>query len=504
MKKKSRPIGAVATVTLLGVFTRAISFLFKIYLSRKLGAEALGLYQIALSVFLLFASLSSSGVPLIVSRKVAESDALGQKNNFSIFTTALIYAASLALFILLILISFHQKIDFLFSDPLACPLFLIMIPALLSTAVYCVVRGWFWGKKMFAAFSVTETLEETLRILFSILFLSGVLGAVSGATAIAFAFTVSDVIVAVILLAIFFIKGGTFSKPVPLKEILLPSLPITAMRVCASIFSTLLALLLPMRLVAVGMSHRQATESFGRITGMANPLLFVPTTITGSIAVVLLPDISALAVKKEYVKLNSRIEFGINFSMLLSGLFTALYFVLGEKLTLFLYGDAASGQYLSIAAFSMLPMCLSQMTQSILNSIGKEKQSFLSYLAGNVVMILLVYLLPPYVGVYSVAIATTASFWVDGIINSVLLHNTTGWGKKSVKYLLFSLFLSFLTAFFTGSFGYLFEDNLFITLAFSAAIGAFVYVGMSFICGLVDVDLLLAFCRKKKHGKEKV
>ncbi|MBR1625292.1 MAG: oligosaccharide flippase family protein, partial [Clostridia bacterium] len=76
MKKAKKVVGAVATVTFFGVFTRIIGFLFKIYLSRSLGAEALGLYQIALSVFFLFASLTSSGVPMIVSRKTAEERAL--------------------------------------------------------------------------------------------------------------------------------------------------------------------------------------------------------------------------------------------------------------------------------------------------------------------------------------------------------------------------------------------------------------------------------------------
>ena len=58
MKKAKKVVGAVATVTVFGVFTRLIGFLFKIYLSRVLGAEALGVYQIALSVFFLFSSLS--------------------------------------------------------------------------------------------------------------------------------------------------------------------------------------------------------------------------------------------------------------------------------------------------------------------------------------------------------------------------------------------------------------------------------------------------------------
>lgn len=503
MKRKNRPAGAVATVTLLGVFTRLIAFLFKIYLSRTLGAEALGIYQIALSVFLLFASLSSSGIPLILSRKVAEREALYKKDDFSIFTTALIYSVSLALFIVLTLILAGDRLSFLFSDPLACPIFLIMVPALLSTAVYCVVRGWFWGKKMFTAFSFTETLEETLRILFSVLFLSGVLGAIGGVTAIAYAFTVSDIIVAVILLAIFFFKGGSLKKPSSLKEIFLPALPITAMRVSASVFATLLAILLPARLVGAGMTTTEATETFGRITGMANPLLLVPTTLTGSIAIVLLPDISALSVKKEYQKLNDRVDAGVNFSLLICGLFMSLYFVLGTTITNFLYDDLLSGKYLSVAALSMLPMCLSQMTQSVLNSVGKEKQTFFSYLAGNVVMLILIYILPKYIGIYAVAVATTASFTIDSILNCILLRRATGWGVHIIKYLPTVFLFSVGTALFTYSFlPYCSSLNAFLTLALLSSIGCAAYATLCFAFGLIDIDLFMTFCRRKTQVKK--
>lgn len=504
MKKVAKQAGAVATVTLFGVFTRLIAFLFKIYLSRVLGAEALGLYQIALSVFLLFASLSSTGIPMVVGRRVAEADALGKKDDLSFFTTALIYSFSLSFFIVMILILCGQNLSFLFSEPLACPLFLIMVPALLSTSVYCVVRGWFWGKKLFTAFSFTETLEETLRILFSAFFLSGAIGAVSGATAIAYAFTVSDIIVGVTLLALFFIKGGSLKKPAPLKEVLAPSMPITAMRVLAGAFATLVAMILPARLISSGFTPTEATEAFGRITGMANPLLFVPTTITGSIAVVLLPDVSALAVKKEYRTLNNRIDLGVNFSVLLCGLFMSIYFTLGEEITGFLYDDTLSGKYLSVAAISMLPMCLSQMTQSVLNSIGKEKQTFLTYLAGNIVMLVLIVILPRYIGVYAVAVASVASFGIDGIANSILLHQATGWGKNSVKYLVCCLLFSFLTTAFTRTFLPLSaHGDLFFVVFQNVFISCVVYIALCFVFGLVDADVVLRFY-KNKGSKRKI
>ena len=68
---------AFATVTVIAAITRGLSFVFKIYLSRKLGAEILGLYQICASVFMLFACISASGMPVTLSIITAESDSIG-------------------------------------------------------------------------------------------------------------------------------------------------------------------------------------------------------------------------------------------------------------------------------------------------------------------------------------------------------------------------------------------------------------------------------------------
>jgi stage V sporulation protein B len=447
MKNTHKIAGAVATVTVFGAFTRLISFLFKIYLSRALGAEALGLYQIALSVFFLFASLSSSGVPLVLSRKTAEYTALGKKGVFSMFTSALIFCTSISVVIALTLSLLGTKIEFLFSNPLACPLFLIMIPALVSTAVECVIRGWFWGDRQFTVFSATETIEETVRILFSVLFLCGVVGALSGVYAITWAFMISDLTVAVILFVIFFARGGKITRPSDIKEILFPSLPVTAMRVCSSLIGTLIAFMLPLRLVTFGMSGSEATASYGRIAGMANPLLFAPNAVIGSLGVVLIPEMSARMAKKDFAGLNKQLTLGINFSCVVCGFFIVAYCALGKEITLLLYNDTVSGEYLQAAAVAMIPSALTQMTQSALNSIGKEYNAFVNYLCGNIIMLSFIYFLPKFIGIYSVAAASFVCTTIIAIMNTVSLKHTTSLDASFVSYAFLSVLIAVPCAF---------------------------------------------------------
>ena len=63
---------AVFIITVFSISTRLLGFLLKIFLSRQIGAEGLGIFQVALSIAMIFITLVSSGLPLIVSKKTAE------------------------------------------------------------------------------------------------------------------------------------------------------------------------------------------------------------------------------------------------------------------------------------------------------------------------------------------------------------------------------------------------------------------------------------------------
>lgn len=66
---------AVAVVTIFSVFTRLLGFFFRIYLTRKLGAEGIGLFQMATSVLGIFTTLISSGLPLTTAKLVSKYEA---------------------------------------------------------------------------------------------------------------------------------------------------------------------------------------------------------------------------------------------------------------------------------------------------------------------------------------------------------------------------------------------------------------------------------------------
>ena len=90
MNKTAKSFGIV---TGFSIVTRLASFIFKMWMSRALGAEVVGLYQIALSVLLMLFTITA-GAPTVLSRKIAEANGNIKKQN-SLATASMIISGLL-------------------------------------------------------------------------------------------------------------------------------------------------------------------------------------------------------------------------------------------------------------------------------------------------------------------------------------------------------------------------------------------------------------------------
>ena len=234
-------------------------------MSRTLGAEAVGLYQIAFSVLILLFSFTA-GAPTVLSRKVAECAASGDVKRQNALTTASLLiglASSVTVSVLFLILKDH--LGGLFSDERCVPIFLVMLPALITSSLYAPLRSWFWGRKRFLAFSSLELVDEGLKIGFSMLFAGGLFATLTGATGVALGLVVSDAVSVLLLFLLFLRAGGRLAKPAGGKELVSSMLPLSAVRVLTSLSASLSALVIPRRLVAGGMSSALATAGYGRV-----------------------------------------------------------------------------------------------------------------------------------------------------------------------------------------------------------------------------------------------
>lgn len=416
---------AFAIVTLISVITRLLSFVFKIYLSRELGAEILGLYQICMSVFMLFACICCSGLPVTLSRITAESDAVSdKKSQFGSVSTCLFTGVFISILLISAILTFPQLLDFIFSDKRCKKIFLIMLPMLLTTSIYAILRGWFWGKKYFMAFSMTEFFDEIFKVMFAIILLEGSILAISKEYAYALAMLLGDIVIICIIIFLYIKKKGKLYSPSNLKTIAKSATPLTITRIFGSLIVTFISLILPSLLVSqYGLSTSQATAEFGRASGMVMPLIFTPTSIIGSLGVVLIPEIASANADKNVGSLTKSIGNSILFSCFIACFFFSFFASAGNQIGTLLYNDSLSGQYLAFASIIMIPMCINGIVVSMLNSMGKELNTFISHIAGCIILIILILLLPKYMGIKTYFLALGTFHTISLVINTIMLNH---------------------------------------------------------------------------------
>ena len=247
----------VAIVTIFSISEKFLGFLYRIFLSRQIGAEGIGLYQISLSVFALLLTISSSGTPITVSRLMTKYRAENNKEKISeIVTAGLLYTIMLSLPICLFFFVFNGSLNFIFADERCINIFLIVLPGLVFTSVYSVLRGVFWGSKDFLPYSMIELLEEICMIVVGIILISNATDAYTGAYRAGVAVLISYIFSFTLASAVFIIRKNKLKNPKSqFRPLLSSAVPIATMQTANSLTMSLVSIILPLRLVASGLTN---------------------------------------------------------------------------------------------------------------------------------------------------------------------------------------------------------------------------------------------------------
>lgn len=417
-----------ALVTLFTAFEHFLGFLYRIILSRTLGAEGLGVYQAALAVFSVFLTAASSGLPVTLSRTIAKHRAGGQPvREHAAVTSAVLISLAFSVPATVLLFVFRTPFTKIFADARSADIFYIYLFGLSFTSLYTVIRGSFWGNKRFFAYSFIELIEEISMIAIGVILILLVPSGVSPVNKAAIALLTSHLLSFAIALVYHFAKGGRFASPrgefLPLLK---SSLPVTAMRTSSSLINSLISVLFPLRMLAAGFTSARAMSDYGVVYGMVMPVLTIPSTLIGSIALVLVPELSECYYKQQKEKLSSLVEKALNVTLLVAVMLVPLFFVCGQSVGVFLFSDAESGKMLSYCALMLLPISLTMISTSMLNSMGCEKQTLVFFLAGSAAMLLSVWFLPEYLGSGALLVGMALDYLVTAVCSLCLLRKKAG------------------------------------------------------------------------------
>lgn len=430
-------IKAVFTLTAFSAAVKALGFIFRIILSRTLGAEMMGVYSVALSIYYVALTLTSGGLPLVVGKQTAKFRSSGDNASENrVVTAAMLTGIGISLIVSALFLAASALAPNLLGGETVLLILLFLLPGVLASSVHSAFYGSLWGRKSYFTISMIEFVEQVLRIglCFLVLFLFPGFNKVFSA---ALSLSLSCVFGAIIAMLVFFKKGGRLKSGKGFfKPLITETAPITGMRLTGSVVNSVIALILPIILVAAGMSNSDSMAAYGAAVGMALPLLFLPSTVVGSLAVALVPELAANVQKKKHAEVNAQIGKAVIFSILVCCVSMPFFYASGDLVGVFLYKNADVGKYLVSATWIMLPVSIEQITSSMMNSLDLELKSYRNYCVTAVILFACIIFLPKYVGMNAYFIGLGASTGAQSVLHVWEIRKKTGFSMNLVLPLL--------------------------------------------------------------------
>lgn len=391
-----------------------------------LGAEMMGVYQVAFSVFIVFLVMVTSGIPITVTSMTARSQIDLQINQGSIVSAAVCINLAISLLAIFIVIFFENVWRAIFTNPLSYNVLIMLMPAVFFSSIGDSFKGNVWGKKHYFAVSLIELIEQTVRIIVCIILFIFAKDAVSRANMAAI--SLSFACAASSLIMIFYFKklgGRTYDPQGYIKRVLHMSAPITIMRVSSALVNFLIAVIMPNRLVASGLTNSQAMEMYGSSVGMSMNFLFTPITLTGALAAALVPKLNEEYQCKNMTCLGNTAKNALNFSTIAAFLFIPLFLCLGDEIGLFIFKNRLSGTFLAKASIIIAALTIEHITSSMMNSMGLQFKAFINYYIGTAILVVCIWFLTPWIRIDALIIGLGVSNTVSAILHIYQIKKLT-------------------------------------------------------------------------------
>ena len=289
---------------------RALGFFMRLWVSRALGAEAVGIMELASGAHMLALTPAAAGLPAAVSRLTArEKDPLRQRQILRAGRqTALGMGGALtALFFLL-----SPGIASLLGDERTLPSLILFSPCVLLVGVSSVYDGFCFGVGSALPPAVSELTEQAVRLGVTM----GLLRLLPGLTPAyraalpAFATTLGEAAGGIVILLMVGKSPACREKEAlgPLRARLRRmALPIMITRLSHTGLRALCGVIIPLRLVASGLEHSEAMSRLGMLNGMVMPLMMLPGMLSGALATVGTPAAARCADRRARGRLALRL-----------------------------------------------------------------------------------------------------------------------------------------------------------------------------------------------------
>lgn len=398
-------------MTAVALILRGLGVAFNAYITKKIGAEALGLYTLLGSVYSFALTLALSGINLTVTRLV--SDALGENDKakvrasmkkcigYSLFFGTLSAA-------LLIIFAKPLAIGVLKDSRLIKPLRLCGATLPLIALSSC-FNGYFVAVRRVYKNAIAQISEQLARMIFCVLLLNILFGndMESYCLALVLGGALSEMLSFIISLLFFvferhaksFHKSTTNEQKIT-KKMLGIALPLAFSTYFRSALLTIEHILIPIGIEKSGSNRSQSLVAYGTLQSMVMPLVLFPSAIIHSFSGLLVPELAELKIQRNKTEIKyvaGRVcHLALVFAIGISGIM--IYF--SNELGTGIYGSEDAGKYIRLVAHIIPIMYLDTTVDNMLKGLGEHVYTMAINITDTLCSLVMVWILIPKMGIY--------------------------------------------------------------------------------------------------------
>jgi stage V sporulation protein B len=442
------------------ITTGILGFIFSIYLSKVLGAEGMGLYNLVMPIYNLFICLMTAGIVASISKITAVYNQKGEHQNIvktirivSLFNISWAFLIGIIVFLSAPVIGKYGVNDIRTISAIK-----VICPAMVCIAISNILKGYFYGTSKITVPAIIDIFEKAMRILTVslLIFLTKAQTLESMVTLATVALCIGE------FQSLFFLyiyykysikkmplsKERTESRVQLLFDVIVIALPLCLNGFLTNILGTLSTLIVPRRLLAAGFNYPTALSMIGKYTGMALSVIMIPLIIVTTINTLLIPDLSQSLVLGKQYEASVRIKKVLKVAFLLGIATSIICNVIPNSLGEMFYSRSDLGQYIRFASLTS-PIFFPAITMfGILNGLNRQGIILRNSLIEAIIELICLFIFTgiPSINIFGYSITMLIACTIGFILNlhEVKKHINLNLNKSNIIIYLMLGFLTFL------------------------------------------------------------
>lgn len=322
VSRKESLIRGAAALAVAGLVIKVSNLAVRIPLTRLIGSEGIGIYQIALPAFFALFHVAAGGVPVAVQNLVAEYTARGRRTVAEQVTRmAIQYSIIAGGASTVLLLSGASGLAILLGERRANWALVALAPAVLLFALDAVYRNYLQGRKLMTPSAVASVLEQGTKVGITVLAAylllpRGIDFAAAGAAVGITAGAVISVLYMIFTYGRVRAEDGPLTDPPESRALLARRMiglawPVTLGSVAMPLLSLVDVGIVQRGFLKVFENQSVATAMYGAYSGIAVQVVWFPIVLTNALGNALVPVLAGAKARKDMETVRERVLLGL-------------------------------------------------------------------------------------------------------------------------------------------------------------------------------------------------